>query len=681
MSMAIPGFSRSANGQAGMALMPIVLTFVIAGALIGAGMHLVEPVARRMRTESTRHLLDRASRSIVSWSVANGRLPTAAEFETAAGVRDDPWRRALVYVYDGNLAATDTGGLCGQESTGIVVNGSANSAFLILSGGENFSVETTPGISGAYAGNASISALDLAESVSLAELRNRAGCYDRTDGRLALLNNELPGGCCGAAYHGDLFAQGGVPPYTWAAATSPTWLTLTPAGSAFHCSGTPSTPGIGTFDVILTDAAGTRVERRFDITVAACATGPSPVSQWDFNEGVGTTAGDGAGANNGTLVGDTAWSTDTPDGSGSSLVFDGGGDYVRVNDHSSLHLTGELTLMAWVKETAVGQYAKVVSRRTGYHFYFLGVDNGHPYGGIGDDASYTVTGKSLLMSLDRWNHLALAYDDAIDRMFLHFDGTERMTPVTQSLPAAAGVDLSIGADSQGTQHFFNGAVDDVAVYDRALTDAEIRSLLAGFAHPSRVVSYGFNHTVDDGGPGKHDGILVGGSYTTDRFGLPGAALRLDGNDHVQVADHPDLRLTGGLTLTAWIREHTPGAFAKIISRRAGNYFYFLGVDNGRPYGGIGDGSSYEVTRKSIAMIPDQWHFVAFVYDDAADSMQIYFNGALDETAVAVSLPLVPDVDLTIGADFEGSQNYFTGSIDGVALYDQALTVDEIRDGY
>jgi hypothetical protein len=163
MSMAIPGFSRSANGQAGMALMPIVLTFVIAGALIGAGMHLVEPVARRMRTESTRHLLDRASRSIVSWSVANGRLPTAAEFETAAGVRDDPWRRALVYVYDGNLAATDTGGLCGQESTGIVVNGSANTRISNLSGGENFSVETTPGASGAYAGNASISALDLAE--------------------------------------------------------------------------------------------------------------------------------------------------------------------------------------------------------------------------------------------------------------------------------------------------------------------------------------------------------------------------------------------------------------------------------------------------------------------------------------------------------------------------------------
>ena len=465
-------------------------------------------------------------------------------------------------------------------------------------------------------------------TVSLADLRNRAGCFDRTAGRLTLLNNELPGGCNAQAYHGDLFAEGGVAPYTWSATTLPAWLTLTPAGAAYHCSGTPSTPGTYTVDVTLTDAAGSLVQRRFDITVATCTTAPAPVSQWDFNEGTGTMAGDGVGANNGTLAGDATWSSDTPDGSGSSLTFDGSGDYVSVSDHSSLHLTGELTLMAWVKETAVGQYAKVISRRTGYHFYFLGVDNGHPYGGIGDDVSYTVTGKSLLMSLDRWNHLAFVYDDAVDSMFLHFDGTERMTTVTQSLPATAGVDLSIGADFQGSGHYFNGDVDDVAVYGRALTDGDIRGLFYGSVHPDRVVSYGFNGTADDDGTGAHDGVLVGGTYTTDRFGLPDAALRLDGNDHVRVADHPDLRITGGLTLTAWIRERAPGAFAKIVSRRNGSYFYFLGMDNGRPYGGIGDGSSYTVTRKTIAAVPDQWHFVAFVYDDAADRMQIYFDGTL-----------------------------------------------------
>jgi len=664
-----------------MALMPIVLTFVIAGALIGAGMHLVGPTTRRMRTETTRSMLDRASRSVIAWSAANSRLPTAAEFVTAAGVRDDPWRRALVYVYDGNLATSAGGGLCGRESTGIVANGVADTAFFIISGGENVAVDTTPGISGAYVGNAAVSVFDLTEVVSLADLSNRAGCFDRTAGRLAILNHELPGGCSAEPYRGDLFAEGGVPPYTWAATSLPAWMTLAPAGTACDCNGTPSSPGAFTLVATLTDSAGSVVERRFDFSVAACAAGPSPVSNWDFNEGVGSTAGDGAGPNSGTLIGNTAWSTDTPDGSGASLSFDGSGDYVRVSDHSSLHLTGQLTLMAWVKETAIGQYAKVISRRSGYYFYFLGVDNGNPYGGIGDDVTYTVTGKSLLMSLDRWNHLALVYDDAVDRMFLHFDGTERMTPVMQSLPATVGVDLSIGADSEGAAGFFTGDVDDVAVYDRALSDAEIRGLLAGPAHPNRVVSYGFNGNADDGGPGGHDGTMVGGTYTTDRFGLPNAALRLDGNDYVQVADHPDLRLTNGLTLAAWIRERSSGTYAKIISRRAGNYFYFLGVDNGRPYGGIGDGSGKTVTRKSIAMIPDRWHFVAFVYDDAADSMRIYFDGSLDETAVAVSLPLLPGVDLTIGGDNEGSQHFFTGSIDGVAIYDQALTVDQIRESY
>ncbi len=679
--MAIPGFARSANNQAGLALMPIVLSFVIAGALIGAGMNLVGPMTRRLRTETAQQMLGRASRSVIAWSVANGRLPTAAEFIVAAGVRDDPWQRPLVYVYDGNLVASAGGGLCGRQDTGIAANGLTDTAFIILSGGEDFSVDTTPGASGSYTGNAAISPLDLAEVVTLAELRNRAGCFDRTGGRLILLNNELPEGCSAAAYGGDLFARGGVPPYVWTATILPSWMTLTPAGTACHCSGTAPSPGVYPLVVTLTDAAGTVVQRRFYITVTPCTTGPAPVSKWDFNEGGGAMAGDGVGANSGTLVGDTAWSPDSPDGSGSSLSFDGSGDFVHVSDHSSLHLTGQLALMAWVKETAIGQYAKVISRRTGYYFYFLGVDNGRPYGGIGDDVSYTVTGKSLLMSLDRWNHLAFVYDDATDRMFLHFDGTERGTIVTQSLPATAGVDLSIGADSQGTIGYFNGDVDDVVVYDRALTDGEIRAQFYGVVHPNRVISYGFNGTSDDGGTGGHDGTLMGGTYTTDRFGLPDAALRLDGNDYVRVADHPDLRLTGQLTLSAWIREHTPGVDAKIISRRIGNFFYFLGVDNGRPYGGIGDGTSYTVTRKSIDMIPDQWHFVAFVYDDATDSMQIYFDGALDETAVAVSLPLFPGVDLAIGADYEGNSNFFTGSIDGVAVYDQVLTIDQIRDSY
>ena len=672
---------RHPGGTAGMALMPMVLVILIAGALVGVGTSLIGPAAERMRVSATRQRIDRATRAIVGWSVAHGRLPTDTEFGAAAGYRNDLWHRALVYTYDGNLADSDAGGLCGRRSTGLTVNGRSDAAFFIASGGSDFNVDSLPNTSGAHTGNAAVSVKDVARIVSLAELGSLAGCQDRTTGRLILLNNELPGGCSTLAYDGDLYGEGGVPPYTWSSVAQPVWMTLTPAGSGCHLSGTPPAAGSYTMLATITDSAATAVTRHFDILVDDCGTELSPVSRWEFDEGGGTIASDTAGTNSGTLIGDTGWTTDTPDGSAAALVFDGDKDYVRVADNTSLHLAGELTLMAWVNETAPGQFAKVISRRTGYHFYFLGVDNGHPYGGIGEDASYSVTGKSLLMSQNRWNHLTMVFDDAIDRMFLHFDGTERETALTRTLPYIPGVTITIGADFEGNQNFFDGDIDDVAVYNRVLTDSEIRGLYYSPAHSARIASWGFNGKTDDGSGNGHDGIMVGGQYTTDRFGHADAALSVDGGSFVRVVDHPDFWLTGSLTLAAWIRERTPGSFAKIISRRRGDYFYFMGVDNGRPYGGIGDGGGYTVTRKSIAMLPDQWHFVAFVFDDDQDRMQIYFNGTLDETTVTESLADISNVDLTIGADYEGTRHFFTGSIDAVAVYDQALTVEQIRSVY
>ena len=62
-------------------------------------------------------------------------------------------------------------------------------------------------------------------------------------------------------------------------------------------------------------------------------------------------------------------------------------------------------------------------------------------------------------------------------------------------------------------------------------------------------------------------------------------------------------------------------------------------------------------------------------------LHCHLDGILDRTTVATSLPPMAGVDLTIGADSEGSGNYFEGLIDEVALYDRALTTDEIRQSY
>ncbi len=684
------------HNNRGITLLPLILMVVVFGALIGVGTGVIKQRVQKKQLLMTAETMTSAMQSILSWSIENGALPiwgdntpdtNVDEFCEIVKKTDDPWHQGFVYIYAGELTPGTGGGICGKTGTGISAAGTGNIAFAIVSPGQDRTITSTPGASGAYAGAMTLSSADITRMVTLEQLRNAMGCFSITRGRLTLLNTDLPDACAGQVYEATLFAEGGAPAgtspfYTWVHTISAAWITnVTPSDTHLTLQGTPPSIGTETFDVTVTDADGNMFVRHFALDVISCGMGPGPLSQWDFDEGGGPVVRDAAGSNDGTLNGDASWSSDTPDGTGTSLNFDGNGDWVSVPDHESIRLTDELTLSAWVKERVSHRYAKIISRRLGRYFYFLGVDNGRPYGGVGDGTAFEVTGKSLLMSLDHWNHLAFAYNDTQDLMYMHFAGTERPSTVPQNLPPTPGIDVSIGADSQGASNYFIGTIDDMAVYDAALSTTAIQQLYESHTHPGLVAAYNFNGDADDASGNGHHGSVSGAAWVPDRSGNPDGALNFDGNDYVLVSDHADLQFNQHLTITAWIKETTRRSYAKLLSRRSGSYFYFLGVDNGRPYGGIGNGSNFTVTRKSIDMPLNQWHFIAFVYDSSANRMHIYYDGILDETTASTSLPVMTGVDLSIGADAQGGGNFFEGLIDGVAIYDQALSAEEIRESY
>ena len=314
-------------------------------------------------------------------------------------------------------------------------------------------------------------------------------------------------------------------------------------------------------------------------------------------------------------------------------------------------------------------------------FYFLGVDNGRPYGGIGDVRRLEVTGKSLLMPLDQWHHLAFVYNDSLDSMYMHYAGTGRASAGAARSATHCRHRRIHGRGLSGYRRLLVGIIDDVAVYDAALSSAAIRQLYETHTHPDLTASYYFNGDAADASGNGHDGAIHGATFAADRFGNPNRALSFDGNDYVLVSDHTDLRFDQRLHHHRLDQRDNPWPLRENFVAPFGKLFYFLGVDNGNPYGGIGDGSGGTVTGKSIDMPLDQWHFIAFVYDSPADSMHIYYDGILDQTTVLTSLPAMPGVDLAIGGEFQGTANFFEGLIDGVAIYDQALTAEEIRESY
>ncbi|RLC21591.1 MAG: hypothetical protein DRI57_01950 [Deltaproteobacteria bacterium] len=409
------------------------------------------------------------------------------------------------------------------------------------------------------------------------------------------------------------------------------------------------------------------------------------VSYWSFDDPCDQ-GRDDYGNNNGTINS----ATKEADGQvGHAMEFDANSEFVGVGDAPDLRITGELTLAAWVKETTQKTYGKIISRRNGSYFYFLGVDRGNPYGGIGNGSSYTVTGKKVSLPSDEWHHIAFSYHDGDDKMHIYYDSVLKETvSVMKILPATEGVDVSIGADSEGTAAFFRGIVDEVFVYNRALSLNEIRDI---YNVPCvSELYYPLEGNANDQSGNGNDGIKHGDvAYVPSEVYVEDVleqAASFDGSgDYILVSDSC-LKYTGKITLMAWVKESNRKQYAKIISRRDGDSFCFLGIDNGIPYGGIGDDLLAlipVVTDKSAisAMPLDEWHHLAVTYSETDTVMNLYYDGVLTvATTMAETLP-GQTVDLSIGADSRGTAAFFHGSIDEVYVYDKALTATDIQTYY
>lgn len=242
---------RFASARSGMTLLNIIMLLVLFGALVMAGYALMGPLIARGKITDTKRTINSAVEAVISWSVAQGRLPTTAEFQAIFPNPYDAWGKPLVYLYDQSLANTATGGgLCGRITTNLSES-SISMAFAVVSGGDDYSIQTTMNgttvtVSTAITALTTLASYqtDLYRMIPLEELKSRAGCYGATGGRLMIINNELPRTCSGGQYHATLYAAGGAPSpagqYRWC-------INGVMPGSIIAKGGTETIPGCPTF--------------------------------------------------------------------------------------------------------------------------------------------------------------------------------------------------------------------------------------------------------------------------------------------------------------------------------------------------------------------------------------------------------------------------------------------------
>src|SRR3989338_1474100 len=261
------------------------------------------------------------------------------------------------------------------------------------------------------------------------------------------------------------------------------------------CSGTPKTTGFGLvgpktrslLNSLLARLKGlfSNISPKFPFPqVAGEKITAGLVGYWTFDEGAGSTAADSSGSGNAGTVSGGATRTAGKIGSG-ALVFDGVDDYVNLGNVAAFNFgAGDCSLAGWVKIADDSQNRAIISKRSvcnhesfwnaivggGSKSVFLEVDQDSA------GANYTKAQGVINVRDSAWRHFAAVRSGAT--LSVYVDGA-----LDKSAAGAGIANLSnaanvlIGKYPCGSQ-YFKGELDDIRIYNRVISTADIAALVA-----------------------------------------------------------------------------------------------------------------------------------------------------------------------------------------------------------
>lgn len=397
------------------------------------------------------------------------------------------------------------------------------------------------------------------------------------------------------------------------------------------------------------------------------------IGKWQFNTGSGSVAYDNAGNNDGTISGAT-WCSGRIE---NALEFDGNNDYVQVPEDPIFDIQDSITFMAWVKPKKF-KTAKIAEKGDwdGYGIYLDKWKGWKASVKFEDNSSQSLKWGEGRPSLYQWYHIAMTYDNI--QLKLYVNGELKDSEDVSGNLKNNSRDIDFGSDG-GAQKFFKGIIDEIYLYDRALSITEIEDYYNSTKPIPQMISMW--HFDENSGniaydsKGDNDGTVSGAEWTT---GISGNALDFDGSGgNVLVPNSEDLNITGeNLSFSYWFKMDYVGNDGAMIFK---NTQYLSRLNSqGRISFALYKPNWKSVTVRWADRITDtDWHHVANTYDGT--EMKIFVDGQCLKTENTSGDIQPTNSDILIGS--QGSVNQFDGIIDEVAIYNKTLTAIEINNIY
>ncbi|HZL92980.1 MAG TPA: LamG-like jellyroll fold domain-containing protein, partial [Vicinamibacterales bacterium] len=293
------------------------------------------------------------------------------------------------------------------------------------------------------------------------------------------------------------------------------------------------------------------------------------VAAYGFEEGTGTSTTDGSGNSNTGTVSGATWTT--AGRFGNALQFDGSNDRVNVADAASLDLTTGMTLAAWVYPTSATGWRAVVMKEatssTEAYLLYANDSANRPAGYVRAGGSLRSVRGTAALPVNTWSHVATTYDGTTLRLFVN--GTQVGTLAVTGAIATSNRALRIG--SKGSTRYFAGRIDEVRVFNRALSVSELQGTMnapvvggGAVVQPTRSSSIALDaagRRVWVVNPDDNSVTALHADTLVKQFEIPvgrhPTSIALDASNQVWIACRDDD--------SVWVLDATTGALRGVLS--------------------------------------------------------------------------------------------------------------------
>jgi len=380
---------------------------------------------------------------------------------------------------------------------------------------------------------------------------------------------------------------------------------------------------------------------------------------------------------------------------GQGMEFDGEDDYINVGDDISWSGDATKSVSVWFRTTQ--NDSTIICQATDAPAdiaFWLYIDpDDHLESRMASDA-YDFGGN---LTDNDWHSFVFVYDGSQEKVYL--DGARLGSTNTESAPAT-GVsnNINIGRGTHDNE-YFKGKLDEVRIYDRALSKDEVADLYRaesartefnsadnGFMTSGLVGHWTMNgedmdwssttaEVRDISGSDHHGNALNGVKAAT---GKKGQGLEFDGiTGYIDIGNDITWSADAQKSVSVWFR--TAQNDSTVICQATdapADMAFWLYIDPDNHLESRMGGDAYDFGGN---LVDNNWHSLVFVYDGSKE--KVYLDGSGLGTANIESAPATGPVNnINIGRGTHDSE-YFKGKIDEVRIYDRALSENEADELY